>query len=114
LPTVKFKIGIGSGEMMAGNMGSADRMEYTVVGDNVNLASRLSSAAGAGDIIVSKDLFLRMKKSNSIIFKQHETLFIRGKKVPVESYRVIDLEEPHRSANDHAVHQIFKSRVRAV
>jgi class 3 adenylate cyclase len=48
-----FHIGINSGPMLAGNIGAADRMEYTVMGKEVNVASRLSSAAKPGQILLS-------------------------------------------------------------
>jgi adenylate cyclase len=46
-------VGINSGVAVAGNMGSTNRMNYTVVGDMVNLASRLAGQAGPGEIYVS-------------------------------------------------------------
>jgi adenylate cyclase len=46
-------VGINSGVAVAGNMGSSNRLNYTVVGDAVNLASRLAGQAKAGEILVS-------------------------------------------------------------
>ena len=114
LPTVQFKIGVNCGLMVAGNMGSADRMEYTVVGDAVNLASRLSSAAGPGEIIVSKELHDRLAADGGVVFRRHDTMFVRGKKDPVATYQVVDLAPRFRAVNERTLHRILKARVRAV
>jgi adenylate cyclase len=50
-------IGINTGEGVAGYMGSSKKMEYTVIGNTVNVASRLCSKAGPGEVIVSETTF---------------------------------------------------------
>ena len=63
--TPKVSIGINSGEMVSGNIGSANlrRLDYTVIGDAVNTAQRLQSAAGPGQIIVSEVTYEKVKES---------------------------------------------------
>src|SRR5258708_35260111 len=61
----EVSIGINSGEMISGNIGSASlkRLDYTVIGDAVNLAQRLQSAAKAGQIIITEDVYEMAKES---------------------------------------------------
>ncbi len=82
--TVEFSIGMNSGTMLAGNMGSERRMEYTVVGNAVNLASRLSSIATAGQIIVTRELHDALGLDTLFETSQAGTIKLRGKATPVE------------------------------
>jgi len=61
----KVSIGINSGEMISGNIGSASlrRLDYTVIGDTVNTAQRLQSAASPGQILINESSFMKVKES---------------------------------------------------
>jgi len=84
-----FHIGINSGAMLAGNIGAADRMEYTVMGKEVNVASRLSSSAKPGQILLSDATYDAIRKTGPIQCKQHGRITLRGATQPLMTYSVL-------------------------
>jgi len=80
-------IGIDSGIIVSGNIGSQVKMEYTVIGDCVNVASRLSRLAGPGEIIISNSV--REDLSNIIAVEELPPQEIKGKLGPVKIFRVL-------------------------
>ncbi|MDD2702635.1 MAG: adenylate/guanylate cyclase domain-containing protein [Candidatus Omnitrophica bacterium] len=83
-------VGINSGDMVVGNMGSLERMDYTVIGDNVNLAARLCSAAGKNEILISEFTYERVK--DHVVADALEPITVKGKAKPVNIYRVTGLK----------------------
>ena len=72
----KVSIGINSGEMISGNIGSVTlrRLDYTVIGDNVNTAQRLQAAAGPGQIIITEVSYEKIKESFNCVKVKEVTL----------------------------------------
>lgn len=85
---VQIGIGINSGEVVAGNIGSEHRMDFTLIGDNVNLAARLESNAKPGQILVSAATQARL--GGLVPTEFLDTIFVKGKAEPVEVYQVPD------------------------
>ncbi len=83
---IHIGIGINTGEVVMGNMGSKNRMDYTVIGDNVNLAARLCSAAEGGEILITDSVYQRIK--NKIKVKNPRNIKVKGKSAPVKVYAV--------------------------
>lgn len=86
----KVSIGINSGEMISGNIGSASlrRLDYTVIGDSVNTAQRLQSAAAPGQIIINERTYEKVKES----FKCAKVgeVSLKNKSTPMHIYEVLD------------------------
>lgn len=81
---VEVGIGLAYGELVAGCMGSTDRLNYTVLGDRVNLAARLCSAAGVGEILVDEEIASSLDES--MVAEPREPIVLKGFAEPVASF----------------------------
>ena len=86
----KVSIGVNSGEMISGNIGSANlrRLDYTVIGDAVNIAQRLQSAAKEGQIIISESSYEKVKESFNC--RKVGEVSLKNKSNPLMIYEVLD------------------------
>jgi len=89
-PTLHLGIGINSGEAIVGNIGSEKRMEYTVVGDMVNVAQRLQAQAGGGEILIGASLFPHVEHLVNV----YDTveMQVKGRQQSVRAHRIGPLQ----------------------
>jgi adenylate cyclase len=86
-PELKIGIGINTGNVVAGNIGSPTRLDYTVIGDTVNAAARLMATARAGEVLISESTADKLP-SKEFLLTSLEPLLLRGKTQKIGVYRV--------------------------
>ena len=106
--TVTFRIGINSGSMLAGNLGSTERMQYTVVGESVNLASRLQHIGEANQIIICSDFYNDPEIQWRLIAKEYKSIHLRGIKEKVSTYIVTDVIALYQGKMDEQIDEILR------
>jgi class 3 adenylate cyclase len=83
---LRVRMGINTGFCTVGNFGSEERLDYTIVGSQVNLASRLESLASPGDILISHSTYSLV--SDEIACEKKDEIKVKGFAYPVQAYRV--------------------------
>lgn len=96
--TFLLRIGITTGFCTVGNFGSEDRMDYTVVGNEVNTAARLQGHADTGGILISSETYALVR--DAIQAEEVGLLTLKGLSRPARAYKVLGIYEDMEAAGD--------------
>ena len=90
---MQHRIGLNSGQMVTGNMGSEMRMNYTMMGDTVNLAARLEPAAKQYGVYIFVGEKVYEASSDEFVFRFLDFLSVKGKNIPIKGYELIQSKD---------------------
>ncbi len=104
---IKIGIGINSDSVISGNIGSSKRMEFTAIGDGVNLGSRLEGASKqyGCDIIISEYTFQPCR--DLIWYRELDCIRVKGKNEPVKIYEVVGLQSEDISEQKQEIIELY-------
>mgnify|MGYP001002105555 CR=1 FL=1 len=84
---LRVGIGVHTGYLVAGNLGSARRMNYSIIGDTVNVAARLEGVAKAGEVIITSDTKELLGKEFQL--EKRDSVLVKGKAEPISIFRAL-------------------------
>ena len=108
---IRHRVGLNSGEMVTGNMGSSMRMNYTMMGDTVNLAARLEPAAKHYGVYIFVAEHTQKAVADLFEWRFLDYLKVKGKKKPVKGYELISLKN-EMSDNQSQLVQAFDEGIK--
>ena len=111
-PGLEVRIGINSGTMIVGNMGGRDRFDYTVIGDSVNLASRLEGANKqyGSNIMISDFTFQQVK--GRVAVRELDLIQVKGKTEPVKVWELLGTADMQMTDNQKQSLEIYHEGLR--
>jgi adenylate cyclase len=105
-------IGLNSDNIISGNIGSKKRMDYTMIGDGVNLAARLESACKQYNARILISAFTQSRLKGTYRMREVDLVVVKGKTVPVSVYEVLDYHSEESFPNLMEVLPLFREAVR--
>ncbi len=109
IPIVDIGIGLNTGEVIAGEMGSSQRSDYTVIGDPINLGARLESLCKFYNSKCNISNFTKERlPQDEYIFRFLDLVTVKGKKEPIEIWQIIDY---NRDESMHKLYKVSKERL---
>lgn len=110
MPYWEHGIGIHYGEVLAGNIGSPDRMEYTVIGDPVNVTARIESATKRyrSTILLSDTAVQQLQYPGKYKLREIDIVLVKGKEQPVTLYECFSADPPQLAEGKERTGHIFK------
>ena len=101
---LEIRMGLNTGYCTVGNFGADTRMDYTIIGRDVNLASRLESAAEAGEILISHETYSLIK--DVIMCRDKGQINVKGFTRPVQIYQVVDFRRDLGASSSYMEHEL--------
>lgn len=106
-------MGIGTGEAVAGQIGSLERLKYTVIGDTVNVAARMATLTKdypEYPILINGPTAKALKGRDHVVLKSLGPMHVKGRAEPVDVYAVVEWRKPQpgpssREYDDNVTHQ---------
>ena len=101
---LEIRMGINTGYCTVGNFGADTRMDYTIIGREVNLASRLETASDAGEILISHETYSLVK--DVIMCRDKGQISVKGFTRPVQIYQVVDFRRDLGATSSYVEHEL--------
>ena len=101
---LEIRMGLNTGYCTVGNFGADTRMDYTIIGREVNLASRLESAAESGEILISHETYSLIK--DVIMCRDKGQIAVKGFSRPVQIYQVVDHRRDLGARSSYVEHEV--------
>lgn len=101
---LEIRMGINTGFCTVGNFGADTRMDYTIIGREVNLASRLESSAEAGEILISHETYSLIK--DVIMCRDKGQATVKGFTRPVQVYQIVDFRRDLGATSSYLEHEL--------